>query len=104
MMEFEPALAFVKNEIEREIQGRPMVPEGFLIEFVQTRSGLAGMMDDQLKEKLVKYLETYFWTESTNGHSLSIGFDSWFQQLLLGAVEQILVRLFGHSQKCSAVD
>ncbi|MFT7043836.1 MAG: hypothetical protein ACJAW7_002599 [Candidatus Azotimanducaceae bacterium] len=78
MMEFEPALAFVKNEIEREIQGRPMVPEGFLIEFVQTRSGLAGMMDDQLKEKLVKYLETYFWTESTNGHSLSIGFDSWY--------------------------
>ena len=77
-MEFEPALAFVKNEIEREIQGRPAVPEGFLTEFVETRSGLANMMDDQLKEKLVKYLETYFWTESTNGHTLSIDFDSWY--------------------------
>ena len=77
-MDFEPALAFIKQEIEKEIQGRASVPEGFLLDFVSTKSGISQLLDDDIQGKLIRFLETYFWTKNSKGHTLSIDFESWY--------------------------
>jgi hypothetical protein len=79
-MDFVPTLAFVKSEIEREIAGRPQVPKGFLAEFVDSQSGLSSMMDEELKSKVVRHLEAYFWAQNSNGHTLSTNFESWYPE------------------------
>ena len=80
-MDFEAALAFIKLEIEKEIRGRPTVPGGFLEDFVGNRSGIARLLDEDIKIKLVLHLDTYFWTDNTDGHSLSTYFESWYPAL-----------------------
>ena len=75
-MDFEAAKAFLTMEIEKIIQGRPTVPEGFLDDFVENKSGISSLMDEDLQKRLVRHLEEYFWTENSNGHSLSLDFKS----------------------------
>jgi hypothetical protein len=79
-MDFEAAKAFLTMEIEKIIQGRPTVPEGFLDDFVENKSGISSLMDEDLQKRLVRHLEEYFWTENSNGHSLSLDFKSWYPE------------------------
>lgn len=79
-MDFEAALAYLKTEIEKSIHGRPTVPEGFIDKFVQNSSGISKLLDSEIKARLIKHLEQYFWTENSNGHSLSMDFKSWYPQ------------------------
>jgi len=79
-MDFEAAKAYLTTEIEKLIEGRPTVPEGFLDDFVENKSGISILLDEALQKRLVKHLEEYFWTENSNGHSLSINFKSWYPE------------------------
>jgi len=80
MMDFEAAKAYLITEIEKIIQGRPTVPEGFLDDFVEHKSSLSSHLDVDLQKRLVRHLEEYFWTDNSNGHSLSFDFKSWYPE------------------------
>ncbi|MCG9627239.1 Z1 domain-containing protein, partial [Vibrio mediterranei] len=54
------------------------VPEGFLNNFVQNESAICSLLDSSIKEKLIRKLEEYFWTENSNGHTLNTDFESWY--------------------------
>ncbi len=79
-MDFEAAMAYLITEIEKKIQGRPTVPEGFLDDFVENKSSLSSLLDVDLQKRLVRHLEEYFWTDNSNGHSLSFDFTSWYPE------------------------
>lgn len=79
-MDFEAAKAYLMTEIEKSIQGRPSVPEGFLDDFVENKSGISSLLDNDLRIRLVRHLEEYFWTDNSSGHSLSVDFKSWYPE------------------------
>jgi len=81
-MDFDAALSFVRVEIEKALQGRPTVAEGFLAEYVNEHSGLKDILDDKTKKRLVKHLETYFWTSQDDGHTLTSDIAPWYMERL----------------------
>lgn len=81
-MDFDAALSFIRVEIEKALQGRPRVSEGYLAEYVNYHSGLKDILDERTKAKLVRHLETLFWTSQDNGHTLTSDIAPWYMDRL----------------------
>lgn len=81
-MDFDAALSFVRVEIEKALQGRPTVSEGFLAEYVNEHSGLKDILDKRTKKRLIKHLETFFWTSQEDGHTLTSDIAPWYIERL----------------------
>lgn len=62
-MDFDASLSFLRVEIDRRIQGRFPVPQGFLDTHVKEVSALASILDEELASRLIRHLETIYGTQ-----------------------------------------
>jgi len=63
-----------------DLQGKTSVPEGFLKEFVENRTGLKDVLEEGIKKRIVRHLETIFGTRQDDGHSLITKFKPWYPE------------------------
>ncbi len=77
-MDFDASLSFLRVEIDRRIQGRFPVPQGFLEAHVKHDSALAKMLDEELASRLIRHLETIYGTQQGEGHVLKSDFQEWY--------------------------
>ena len=79
-LEFEDILALLVSILNRELDGRLTVQEGYLKEIVEKNTAMFGI-DEGMMTRLVKHLETYYGTTSGDGSALKKeGFREWFPQ------------------------
>ncbi|EPO8047180.1 TPA: Z1 domain-containing protein [Pseudomonas aeruginosa] len=77
-MDFDASLSFLRVEIDRRIQGRFPVPQGFLDTHVKEVSALASILDEELASRLIRHLETIYGTQQGEGHVLKTDFQEWY--------------------------
>lgn len=77
-MEFEDALAFLRSEISRRLRGELVVPPGFLAEHLSEHSQIRELLDEALRDRLVRHLESIYGTRQGNGHILKGDFKEWY--------------------------
>ncbi|SCY81690.1 Z1 domain-containing protein [Pseudomonas sp. NFACC37-1] len=77
-MDFDASLSFLRVEIDRRIQGRFPVPQGFLETHVKEVSALASILDEELAIRLIRHLETIYGTQQGEGHVLKTDFQEWY--------------------------
>ena len=77
-MEFEVALAAVRVEIDRRLDGQLVVPPGFLDEHLCEHSQVRSLLDDKTRIRLVRHLETIYGTQQGTGHILRGNFKEWY--------------------------
>jgi hypothetical protein len=77
-MEFEVALAAVRVEIDRRLDGQLVVPPGFLDEHLCEHSQVRSLLDDKTRIRLVRHLETIYGTQQGTGHILRGDFKEWY--------------------------
>lgn len=76
-MDFDVALAAVSVEVRKAAGDEPL-PKGFLEDFVESKSQLSRILDEKLKQRLVRHLETLYGTVQDDGHSLRIPHQEWY--------------------------
>lgn len=74
---FDSVLGALRIDVDKDLKGKLPVPSGYLKEFVDNHWS-AQMTDDDLKIRLVKYLETFYGTSQDNGHALKTEFEEWY--------------------------
>jgi len=77
-MDFDPALSFLRTEIDKLAQGSFPLPKGFLDQHVRQVSGISMLLDEELIIRLIRHLETYYGVGQDNGHTLKTKFDEWY--------------------------
>jgi len=79
-MDFDATLMFIRTEVEKQLQGRVSVQDGYLEEFVSEHSGISSMLSEEIRNKLVRHLQTIFWTSQEDGHSLVSDLKPWYKE------------------------
>ena len=74
---FKAILSFVRVRIDGELNGRTVVPPGYLEDAV-TRFGEFFNLSQPDHLRLVKHLETIFGTSQEDGHLLRSNFEEWY--------------------------
>lgn len=80
-MDFDAALSFLRVEIDKDLRGEHhAVHEGYLESFVTERSGIKDVLTEDMRQRLVKHLETFYGTTQGDGHSLNFDFKEWYPE------------------------
>ncbi len=74
---FKALLSFVRVSIEGELNGRTVVPPGYLADAV-SRFAKVFSLGEADQDRLVKHLETIFGTTQADGHLLMGSFKEWY--------------------------
>jgi hypothetical protein len=74
---FKALLSFIRVRIEGELNGRTVVPPGYLADAV-TRFGEIFSLSSTDHDRVVKHLETIFGTSQEDGHLLRGDFKEWY--------------------------
>jgi hypothetical protein len=77
-MDFDAALSFLRMEIDKIVKGRFPVPQGFLESHVKENSGISKILEAELADRLIRYLETFYGTNQDDGHVLKTDFEEWY--------------------------
>lgn len=77
-MDFDAALSFIRTEIDKVLKGRIPVPKGFLDDYVRDKSGISKILGEELADRLVRHLETFYGTNQSDGHVLKTDFEEWY--------------------------
>lgn len=77
-MDFDAALSFLRMEIDKIVRGRFPVPQGFLDNHVKGGSGISKILSEDMAERLIRHLETFYGTSQGEGHVLKTDFDEWY--------------------------
>jgi hypothetical protein len=78
-MDFQAILSFLRVKIDRELNGRNIVAQGYLDEAVP-RFGQMFELTSADCTRLVKHLETIYGTSQNDGHLLSGDFVEWYSE------------------------
>lgn len=79
--QFEVLLATIRAAIDSQLQGSRHVNVGYLEAIVQEYSERISVIEDSLKERLIKHLETIYFTRQADGSTLKRNFQPWLSQL-----------------------
>lgn len=74
---FKAVLSFLRVQIDGELNGRIVVPEGYLADAVG-RFGFPFSLSELDQGRLVKHLETIYMTKQEDGHLLQGNFKQWY--------------------------
>lgn len=74
---FKAILSFLRVQIDGELNGRIVVPEGYLVDAVG-RFGIPFSLNELDQARLVKHLETIYMTKQEDGHLLQGSFKQWY--------------------------
>lgn len=77
-MDFDAALSFLRMEIDKIVKGRFPVPQGFLESHVKEVSGISKILGEELADRLIRHLETFYGTNQDDGHVLKTDFEEWY--------------------------
>ncbi|HET6409948.1 MAG TPA: Z1 domain-containing protein [Chthoniobacteraceae bacterium] len=74
---FKAVFSFLRVQIDGELNGRVVVPEGYLADAV-VRFGAPFALNELDQQRLVKHLETIYMTKQEDGHLLQGNFKKWY--------------------------
>ncbi|MFV3306044.1 Z1 domain-containing protein [Pseudomonas sp. NY15181] len=77
-MDFDAALSFLRMEIDKIVKGKFPVPQGFLESHVKEKSGISRILEEELADRLIRHLETFYGTNQDDGHVLKTDFEEWY--------------------------
>lgn len=77
--DFKARLYYIRELIDSELNGRTVVPQGYLENAVRLHGAIFNLTGSDV-ERIVKHLETIYGTTQGDGHTLKTNFEKWYFQ------------------------